>query len=174
MTTASPNCSLHLDTASRLLADILNSDDRAHAQLTSLNSEMDNSTSSCPRSTDRQRPRIGPRIESRSDAVAGPPMPPHTYDLMTANRRNNSQPRSSLGRWNRKAQSAPETGPLICATPAEGAAERVFRLRKEGALIRGETAFLYATLGVPGSDVFDAFDRIGELAEAESLLETTV
>ena len=44
----------------------------------------------------------------------------------------------------------------------------------EAALIRSESAFLYATVGDPGSDVFDAFDRIGELAEAESLLGPAV
>ena len=90
---------------------------------------------------------------------------------MTAIRRYKSQSRSPLGRGEEKLQSAPETGVLIWRTPAESDAERIFRLRKERALISSETAFLYATLGEPGSDVFDSFERIGELAEAESLLE---
>ena len=90
---------------------------------------------------------------------------------MTAIRSYKSQSRSPLGRWEEKLQSVPETGALIWRAPAEGAAERAFRVRKERALIRSETAFLYATLGEPGSDVFDSFERIGELAKAESLLE---
>jgi len=90
---------------------------------------------------------------------------------MTAIRVNNNQPRSSIGRWERKLQSAPETGALFGKIPAEDEPERAFRLRKARRLIRSESAFLYATLGKPGSDVFDSFERIGELAKAESLLE---
>ena len=90
---------------------------------------------------------------------------------MTAIRRYKSQSRSPLGRWEEKLQSVPETGALIWRTPAEGDAEGDFRLRKEGELIRSESAFLYATLGDPGSDVFESFERIGALAEPESLLE---
>ena len=75
-----------------------------------------------------------------------------------------------MGRWEEKLQSVPETGALIWRTPAEGDAERDFRLRKEGELIRSESAFLYATLGEPGSNLFESFERIAELAEAESLL----
>jgi len=90
---------------------------------------------------------------------------------MTAIRVNKNQSRSSIGRWARKLQSAPETGALFGKIPGEEEPERIFRVRKERALIRSETAFLYATLGEPGSDVFDSFERIGELAKAESLLE---
>ena len=89
---------------------------------------------------------------------------------MTAIRVNNNQPRSSIGRWERKLQSAPETGALFGEASAEDEPERVFRIRKERTLIRSESAFLYTTLGEPGSDVFESFERIGELAEAESLL----
>jgi len=89
---------------------------------------------------------------------------------MTAIRRYKSQSRSPLGRWEEKLHSAPETGALICGTSAEGAAERVFTIRKEQRRIRSESAFLYSTLGEPGSNLFDSFERIGELAEAESLL----
>ena len=110
-----------------------------------------------------------------------PPLQPHTYDHMTAipGHKNQSripghknQSRSSLGQWGPKSQSAPETGALIRRIPAEGDAERLFRARRERALIRSEMAFLYSTLGDVGSDVFDALGRIGELATAEGLLNT--
>lgn len=89
---------------------------------------------------------------------------------MTAIRGNTKQPRSLQGQWEGKLQSAPETGVLLTETSAEDEAARAFRLRKERTLIRSETAFLYSTLGEPGSNLFDSFERIGELAEAESLL----
>ena len=101
-----------------------------------------------------------------------PPLQPHTYDHMTAIPGHKNQSRSSLGQWGPKSQSAPETGALIRRIPAEGDAERLFRARRERALIRSEMAFLYSTLGDVGSDVFDALGRIGELATAEGLLNT--
>ena len=91
---------------------------------------------------------------------------------MTAIRRYKSQSRSPLGRWEEKLQSAPETGALFGKIPAEDEPERLFRVRRERTFIRSESAFLYATLGEPGSDLFDSFVRIGELAEAERLLGT--
>ena len=93
---------------------------------------------------------------------------------MTAIRRYKSQSRSPLGRWEEKLHSAPETGALFGKISGEEEPERIFRVRKERTLLRSETAFLYATLGEPGSDVFDSFERIGELADAESALATAV
>jgi hypothetical protein len=88
-------------------------------------------------------------------------------------RRNDQDEPGRLKLPIRPSSSAPETeaSEELASDSVKDKNSAAFLAKKRLALIRSESAFLYKTLGDPGGNIFESFQRIARLAEKERGLE---